>query len=211
MNVHEPHEPAVGSSSKSDTLARGSACRPIIEPARESRKSTIDPARESQDPVIEPAYDRLDEVRALIIEYMDWLGSQQAGMDECLARQSYDDELDHLGEKYGMPEGRLYVAHFGGPAVGCIALRPMPELPRQNACEMKRLYVKPGNRGHHIGRRLAERIVEDAREAGYSRIYLDILPILKAAIHMYRSMGFEEIPQYNDNPIPEAVYMKMEL
>lgn len=161
--------------------------------------------------IIEPAYDRLDEVRPLIIEYMDWLSGEQEGMDECLARQSYDDELDHLGEKYGMPQGRLYVAHFGGPAVGCIAMRPMPELPGQNACEMKRLYVKPGNRGHHIGRRLAQRIVDDAREAGYSRIYLDTLPILQTAIHMYRSMGFEEIPQYNDNPIAEAVYLKMEL
>lgn len=168
-------------------------------------------AQQSCELTIELAYDRLDEVRSLIVEYMDWLQGEQGDMSECLALQGYDTELDHLGEKYGMPEGRLYVAHFGGPAVGCIALRPMHELSGQNACEMKRLYVRPGNRGAHIGRRLAQRIVDDAREMGYSCMYLDTLPRLKAAIALYKSMGFVEIPQYNDNPIAETVYMKLEL
>lgn len=181
-----------------------------IEPKRKSLHAS-EPEHETGELVIEPAYERLDEVRALIIEYMDWLATEQTGLDECLARQSYDDELDHLGRKYGMPQGRLFVAHFGGPAIGCIALRPMPELPEQNACEMKRLYVKPGNRGHHIGKRLVQRLIEEAREAGYERMYLDTLPVLQAAISMYHSFGFEDIPRYNDNPIPEAVYMKLEL
>ncbi len=162
-------------------------------------------------PVIEPAYGRLDEVRALIEEYIEWLHAAQPGLDECLGRQGYAEELENLEGKYGLPDGRLYVAHFGGPAVGCIALRPMPELPGQNACEMKRLYVRPGNRHAHIGSTLVRRIVDDARAMGYRRIYLDTLPILDSAVRMYRGLGFEEIPRYNDNPIPETIYMKMEL
>ena len=191
----------------------GETAEHIVEPNEPatSPAEADSPSQKTSEVTIELAYEHTDEARSLIIEYMDWLQEEQDNMDECLARQNYDDELDHLGEKYGVPEGRLYVARRGEDAIGCIAMRPMPELPGQNACELKRLYVKPDQRGSHIGRRLVQRIVDDAREAGYSRIYLDTLPILQTAIHMYLAMGFEEIPQYNDNPIAEAVYMKMEL
>ena len=56
-----------------------------------------------------------------------------------------------------------------------------------------------------------QRLIEEARDAGYERMYLATLPVLRAAIAMYHSFGFEDIPRYNDNPIPEAVYMKLEL
>ncbi len=165
----------------------------------------------AQKPLIEPAYNHLGEVRALIEEYIDWLRKKQPDLDECLAHQSYDAELDHLGEKYGPPRGRLYVARIENFAVGCIALRPMPEILDEDACEMKRLYVKPHYRGAHIGGELIRRILDDARSLGYDAIYLDTLPILDSAVRMYRGMGFQKIPRYNDNPIPDALYMKMDL
>ena len=61
--------------------------------------------------------------------------------------QNYEEELEHLDVKYGMPDGRLYIAFYGGELAGCIGLRKIDE----RNCEMKRLYVRPAFRGKNIG------------------------------------------------------------
>ena len=40
-------------------------------------------------------------------------------------------------------------------------------------CEMKRMFVPEAFRGHGVGRALAERIIAEAREAGYRAMRLD--------------------------------------
>jgi predicted N-acetyltransferase YhbS len=66
---------------------------------------------------------------------------------------------------------------------------------------MKRLYVRPVLRGQQIGRQLAERICQEAREAGYSRICLDTVPTQEAATKLYTTLGFKPIKPYVFNPI----------
>jgi ribosomal protein S18 acetylase RimI-like enzyme len=78
-------------------------------------------------------------------------------------------------------------------------------------CEMKRLYVKPEFRGNGIAKILAERIISDAKSIGYSSMLLDTLPFLQTAISMYRKMGFYEIECYNDSPLDDTIYMKLDL
>jgi putative acetyltransferase len=76
---------------------------------------------------------------------------------------------------------------------------------------MKRLYVRPAFRALSVGRRLAERAIHEAREAGYSRIRLDTLPSMAAAQDLYRQLGFREIPPYRDNLVEGAVFLELEL
>ena len=78
-------------------------------------------------------------------------------------------------------------------------------------CEMKRLYVRPEFRGKHIGNLLAKKITDEAKNIGYKSMVLDTLPFLTSAIKMYKKLGFYEIEQYNDSPMQEAIYMKMDL
>ena len=40
---------------------------------------------------------------------------------------------------------------------------------------------------------------------------LDTFPFLDSAIRMYRALGFYDIERYNDNPIDDSVYLKLDL
>jgi ribosomal protein S18 acetylase RimI-like enzyme len=142
----------------------------------------------------------LNHVRSLFGEYADNLG-----VDLCF--QDFEAELAALPGKYEPPEGRLLLAWSGTEPVGCVALRPLDRV----TCEMKRLYVRPQARGEQLGRRLAERICQEARSAGYARICLDTLPTMAAAIKLYASLGFKPIEPYVFNPIPGAIFLALEL
>jgi predicted N-acetyltransferase YhbS len=142
----------------------------------------------------------LGVVRGLFEEYVSRLGTD-------LAFQGFQDELADLPGKYQPPAGRLLVAWNGTRAVGCIALRPLDA----GVCEMKRLYVRPEARGERLGRRLAERICQEAREAGYARICLDTLPMMVSAQALYESLGFVPVEPYVFNPIAGTKFLALDL
>ena len=153
------------------------------------------------------AYDRQTEVGELFKEYTDMLIAGDSNFAEYLKIQKYETELENPASKYGMPEGRLYLAYYDGALAGCIGLRKLDE----KQCELKRLYVRPAFRGKKIGERLVDMILKDARNIGYSAMLLDTLPFLKSAIKMYQGLGFYEISSYNDSPIDTTIYMKLDL
>ena len=148
-----------------------------------------------------------EELKALLIEYAESLGFS-------LAYQGFEAELADLQDKYAPPTGALLLARADSAAAGTVALRQLaPEI-----CEMKRLYVRPAHRGLRtgeglsIGRALAVAIVAEARSLGYRRLRLDtIAGRMDAAMMLYRSMGFVDIPPYYASPIPDTVYMELVL
>lgn len=139
-------------------------------------------------------------VRQLFREYADDLGID-------LGFQGFEAELASLPGKYAPPQGRLMLARRAGEAMGCVALRPID----RETCEMKRLYVKAPFRALRLGRHLAERICDEAREAGYRKICLDTLPGMSSAIHLYSKLGFQPIAPYVFNPIEGAVFLGLDL
>ena len=156
---------------------------------------------------IELAYNCLDQVALLFAEYTREIRALDPDVSVCLDVQHCDQELRTLGEKYGPPGGRLYLARRGGEPAGCAALRGLDP----HTCEIKRLYVRPEYRGRHIGALLAERAVADARAMGYRRMRLDTFPFMEEALSLYRRMGFHSIPRYNDNPAQSAVFLQLDL
>ena len=153
------------------------------------------------------AYNLKKEINELFTEYTDLLIEGDSTFKDYLAVQNYDEELAHLEIKYGHPYGRLYVAYYGEKLAGCVGLRKIDD----KNCEMKRMYVRPEFRGKHIGDAMAKLVIADAKEIGYSHMLLDTFPFLKAAIQMYRGYGFYEIACYNDCPMTDVVYMKLDL
>ena len=146
------------------------------------------------------ANDRLDELRALFLEY-------QEGLSVDLCFQGFQDELRTLPGRYARPAGRLYLALADGECAGCAALRAI-DLAR---CEMKRMYVRPAYRGLKLGRALAERVVADARAIGYREMLLDTLASMVSAQALYEHLGFRDVPPYCYNPLDGARYMALKL
>lgn len=135
--------------------------------------------------------------RTLFEEYQKSLGFS-------LCFQNFDAELAGLPGAYAPPEGRLLLALSAAEPAGCIALRKI----ENDICEMKRLWVRPAFRGTGLGRRLVETLMADARGIGYRRIRLDTLPSMAAAQALYLSLGFTDIPPYNDHPIEGTRFME---
>ena len=144
---------------------------------------------------------QIAQTRELFLEYAKSLGFS-------LCFQNFDQELASLPGDYAPPEGRLLLAEHNGQLVGCVALHKLePQI-----CEMKRLYVRPQFRGKGLGLALAERIIAEARGAGYTHMRLDTVePVMKDAVRMYRRLGFREIAPYCRNPIEGALYMELAL
>lgn len=143
----------------------------------------------------------IEAARRLIKAYADWLA-----VDLCF--QNFEAELRGLPGDYAPPEGRLLLARGAGQPVGCVALRRL----EPGVSEMKRLWVEPFAKGRGIGRLLVNHLLEDARAIGYRTMRLDTMPErLPVAQHIYRTLGFREIPFYYHNPLPGVVMMELDL
>ncbi len=142
----------------------------------------------------------LGPVRDILREYARSLNFE-------LCFQSFEEELAGLPGKYAPPRGRCLLAESGRGIAGIVALRPLDV----EACEMKRLYVRPEFRGTGLGRGLARAIIGEARTCGYRAMRLDTVPQMGAAQALYVALGFKDIPPYYPNPVPGARFMELRL
>jgi ribosomal protein S18 acetylase RimI-like enzyme len=147
----------------------------------------------------------LSQTRELFHEY-----ATIPGVAPCVV--DFEKEVASLPGVYAPPAGRLLLALQESPGspgevAGCVALRKLD----RDACEMKRLYVRPAFRGAGAGRELVNELIAEARSIGYRRMLLDTLPSMKEAHRLYRSLGFGEISPYQRNPIPGALFFDLPL
>ena len=143
---------------------------------------------------------QIETIRQLFSEYAESLN-----FDLCF--QDFDKELEALPGKYAAPDGRLMLALYDQKIAGCVGLWKV----NKEVCEMKRLWVRPEFRGRKIGRELAEYVIEQAKVIGYSRMKLDTIDSMTAAINLYVSLGFKSISAYRYNPVEGAEYMELVL
>jgi GNAT superfamily N-acetyltransferase len=97
------------------------------------------------------------------------------------------------------PQGRLLFAYKENclAGVGCLkALTP-------HTAEIKRMYVRPGNRRQSLGRALLNRLLEEAGQIGYERVRLNSARFMTEAHQLYRTTGFREIDAYEGSEIPK--------
>lgn len=96
------------------------------------------------------------------------------------------------------PASAMWIAYVDDTPLGCVILRPLPQIPLASEC--KRLYVRPKARGLGLANALMLQLEEHARQQGLAWVYLDTKSDLVAAIKLYRKLGYRACPRYNDNP-----------
>ena len=101
----------------------------------------------------------------------------------------FDDSTDHLFELFQQEKGIYNVAIDnnqilgGGGIVHTSGLAP-------DTCELVKLYLSPAARGKGIGRALMQQCIDEAKKAGYKKVYLETMPELISAIPLYEKFGF---------------------
>lgn len=166
-------------------------------------------------PIIHQAQSEEDfaKVRDLLLEYLTWAIAQtkevfneDVDVDVMLANSM--SKLD----VYMSPAGQLLLATIDDTPVGVVFLKQL----RADACEVKRMYVRPGYRGRRIGYKLLEHLIANAKCAGYKRILLDSGRFMTEAHALYRAVGFKDIERYSESEMgagfeAHMVYMQLDL
>jgi DNA-binding MarR family transcriptional regulator len=102
------------------------------------------------------------------------------------------------------PTGAFVVAYLNGDAIGCGAVKHRPGGPS----DIKRMWVAESARGLGLGRRLLVALEQLARQSGARVARLETNQALTEAIALYRSVGYAEVPAFNDEPFAHLWFSK---
>ncbi len=103
-----------------------------------------------------------------------------------------DPQLKSLSEWYAQPRRAYWVVEHQGVVVGGGGVGPL-QGEAANVGELQKMYLAKEARGQGFGKRLIERILEEARLMGYDYCYLETLPAMTLATHLYEASGFRRL------------------
>ncbi len=152
-----------------------------------------------------------EQARALLTNYGKYLASSPSGA-AAVCIPGYEAELRGLPGRYAEQEADLLLARVKGEGAGCVAIARRVLMDGINAAEIKRLWVEPRFRGHGLGRRMVVSAIDWARAHECSAVVLDTVnEAMPEAAELYRSLGFEEISRFNENPLSGVRFYKLML
>ncbi|TCN51589.1 GNAT family N-acetyltransferase [Flavobacterium circumlabens] len=110
---------------------------------------------------------------------------------------AYEDPyLDLMFEEYNKPQSVYLVVENEGRIVGCAGIAPL-ENGSAEICELQKMYFLPETRGLGIGSVMMEKCLQQARDFGFKKCYIETMPFMHAAQKLYKKSGFE----YLDAPM----------
>jgi putative acetyltransferase len=106
-------------------------------------------------------------------------------------------DLDDLTANYFNNKGIFLVLIDNGMIVGSGAIRYLSD----DICELKRMWFLKDYRGKGLGWKMAEVLLDFAKESGYKKVRLDTVDALKQAqaLKLYKRLGFSVIERYNES------------
>jgi putative acetyltransferase len=101
-----------------------------------------------------------------------------------------DPEVDDMYGNYRNNRSIYYVIHFDGHVVGCGGIAPLKGGDK-STCELRKMFFLPETRGLGLGRRLLLLLMNESRQLGYKKCYIETLDRMSRANALYRDSGFE--------------------
>ncbi|MFN4027802.1 MULTISPECIES: GNAT family N-acetyltransferase [Flavobacterium] len=101
-----------------------------------------------------------------------------------------DVQLDFMFETYDKPRAVYFVVENEGKIIGGGGISPLDNS-TENICELQKMYFLQEARGKGFGIQMIQLCLQKATEFGYEKCYLETLPEMKAAQHLYQKAGFE--------------------
>ena len=149
----------------------------------------------------------LVEIRIILNEYLTFIAKE-------LTKQPWNFNLDVENEinftmnnldKFALPYGRLLLVEVDNEIAGTVSLRKI----REDAGEIKRMYIKPKFRGKKLGNLLIEEVINISEKNDFSKLYLDTAHFMSSAISLYKKYGFIETTFYPESVIPKDLLNTM--
>jgi putative acetyltransferase len=113
---------------------------------------------------------------------------------------AYEDKaLDDLTAEYDQEKAGYFVLIHEGKLMGGAGIGPLPKADNR-VCELQKMYFSPAARGKGWGDLMIKKCLEAARDWGYSQVYIETMPFMKAAQKLYVRHGFE----YIDGPLGDT-------
>jgi len=120
-----------------------------------------------------------------------------ATLNRELSAQYPEEGANHFRldpEEVAEGRGAFLVVFLDSEPVGCGAVRRIDT----ETAELKRMFIAIGARGRGLGKALLVELENEARRLGACRLVLETGPRQDAALAMYQSAGFREIPSYGE-------------
>ena len=156
----------------------------------------------------------ISEVELLLREYLSWvvpLFNAQNNLDVDVDA-ALSNALLNLA-KFLPPDGRTVLARDPQGVANAIGFYRKI---REDAVEIKRLYVRPEARGEGLGRKVVRKLIDEARIENHSQIFLDSTAFMSSAHELYRSEGFRDVDYYPEaehspDVSPHVIYMALNI
>ena len=140
-------------------------------------------------------------IKQLWTDYLTWGNDKMQmlyGVHPHNPEEAVKEDIKKI-DKFLPPNGRLMLAFVDENACGIGCLKSINE----EIGEIKRMYVDPSFRQIGAGRAIVKALLNAAKEAGYKKVRLDSPKFMEAAHSLYRSVGFRDIPVYDEVEIAE--------
>lgn len=103
-----------------------------------------------------------------------------------------DPTLDALFEVYDSEKSQYWILTDSNEnIVGGAGIAPLAGKPE--VCELQKMYILPQGRGQGFAQELMTTCLKQAKALGFHYCYLESTVELKAALKLYKNLGFEHI------------------
>jgi DNA-binding MarR family transcriptional regulator/N-acetylglutamate synthase-like GNAT family acetyltransferase len=105
--------------------------------------------------------------------------------------QSFERLVAEIASAFRPGQDRAWIATLDGRRAGCVLCVHQDE----RTAKLRTLLVEPEARGHGLGGRLVDAVIEHARAQGYEELVLWTNDILTAARRIYERAGFTRVSE----------------